>query len=377
MAQDAYQKLRKHLDDLPAGFPATDSGVEIRILQRLFTPEEAELALKVSLIPEQAPVIARRARLTVDQAASRLDEMAAKGLIFRYERKGAAYYMAAQFAIGIWEYHVNDLDPQLIADVDEYIPHLVNPEAWKRAPQLRTIPVGRSIDASITTMPYERAEELVREQKHLLVAPCICRKEHQMVDKGCEKPLEACLVFGPGVQYYENNGLGRRIDVAECLEILKKADKAGLVLQPSNSQKIVNICCCCGCCCRVLQNVKKADKPAEVAASPFVARFEAAKCDGCGVCLARCQMDAFTLPVKKEPATYDPDRCIGCGLCVATCPSGALTLERKPEQLAPQPPANHMRAMIQTGRARGKLGPAAMAMMALRSKVDRLLAAKK
>jgi len=39
---DVYARLREHLDELPAGFPATETGVELRILHRLFTPEEAD-----------------------------------------------------------------------------------------------------------------------------------------------------------------------------------------------------------------------------------------------------------------------------------------------------------------------------------------------
>jgi electron transport complex protein RnfB len=42
---DVYKKLAKHLDNLPAGYPSTESGVELRILKRLFTPEEAEIAM--------------------------------------------------------------------------------------------------------------------------------------------------------------------------------------------------------------------------------------------------------------------------------------------------------------------------------------------
>ena len=45
MDQDIYQRLAQHLDNLPGGFPPTESGVELRILRRLFTPEEAELDL--------------------------------------------------------------------------------------------------------------------------------------------------------------------------------------------------------------------------------------------------------------------------------------------------------------------------------------------
>jgi electron transport complex protein RnfB len=373
MAQDVFQKLRSHLDNLPGGYPTTDSGVELRILRRLFAPEEARLATKLTVIPEPGAVVARRAKLPVGEATRLLDDMARKGLIFRYEYKGDVMYMAAQYVIGIWEYHVNDLDPELIKDMNEYIPHLFKPEVWKEAPQLRTIPVGRSITPEHEVMPYEAAEELVRGQKKILVAPCICRREHQMVGEGCDKPLESCLVFGAGVDYYEANGLGRRIDVEEAVAILKQADKKGLVLQPTNSKKIMNMCCCCGCCCQVLRTIKRYPKPADIVSSPFIAKAEPESCKGCGVCVERCQMEALSLD-EDEKVVLDLDRCIGCGLCVSTCPTKSLTLERKPEADQPEVPRNSMEAMLNTARARGKLSSAKLAVMSLKSKVDRLLA---
>ena len=39
-----YIKLQRHLDKQPVGFPATRSGVEIKILKHIFTPKEAEIA---------------------------------------------------------------------------------------------------------------------------------------------------------------------------------------------------------------------------------------------------------------------------------------------------------------------------------------------
>lgn len=44
MRADIHNRLARHFDRLPGGFPSTDSGVEIRILRRLFSPEQAELA---------------------------------------------------------------------------------------------------------------------------------------------------------------------------------------------------------------------------------------------------------------------------------------------------------------------------------------------
>ncbi len=372
MPMDAYQKLARHLDSLPGGYPPTKSGVEQRILRRLFNQDEALLAVKVTLIPEQAKVIARRAAITPDEAGRRLDDMARKGLIFRYQHQGAAYYMAAQYVIGIWEYHVNDLDPELIADMNEYIPTLFDMKAWQAAPQLRTIPVGRSLNAEHQVMDYERAEEIVKRQKKLLVAPCICRREHKLKGQGCDKPEETCLVFGMGVDYYENNGLGRRIDVDQALAILKKADKAGLVLQPSNSQKVINICCCCGDCCHVLKSMKRHPRPADLVASPFIVRLEADKCTGCGVCVKRCQMEA--LGMEGDKAVLAAHRCIGCGLCVGTCPGKALALARKPPERQPRVPKNVVEGALRLGRARGKIKPHTLALAALKSKLDRLLA---
>lgn len=91
---DIYKKLAKHLDDMPGGFPATESGVELRILRRLFTPEEAELALALTLFPEEPARVAKRIHLPEEETARRLEEMAKKGLIYRIQpRDGPPRYL--------------------------------------------------------------------------------------------------------------------------------------------------------------------------------------------------------------------------------------------------------------------------------------------
>lgn len=49
---NAYKRLAERLDCLPNGFPPTDDGTELKLLARLFTPEEAELASQLRLILE-------------------------------------------------------------------------------------------------------------------------------------------------------------------------------------------------------------------------------------------------------------------------------------------------------------------------------------
>jgi len=337
---DIYERLKEHMDRLPGGFPATETGVELRILKRLFSPEEAELAQHLTMKLETAAAIAERAGISEDKAIVKLKDMVRKGLLFNIETVGRTpTYMAAQFVIGIWEYHVNDLDEGFVKDMEEYIPALAK-EAFDSVPQLRTIPVGKSIDAGLKVLPYERAEELVKKQKKFLVAPCICRREHQLKGAGCNKLVDACLVFGWGADYYERNGLGRVITLEDTLEIIRKAEEEGLVLQPSNAQEIVNICCCCGDCCQVLMHLKRHPYPAAMVSSPFIAKVDTETCIGCETCLERCQMEA--LSVVDEHAVLNEDRCIGCGLCVSTCPSGALTLKRKPQKTQPEIPKNQM-----------------------------------
>jgi electron transport complex protein RnfB len=368
MTRDLYRQLAEHLDNMPGGFPATESGVELRILRRLFTPEEAELALHLTVLPEEPARVARRLRLPEEETARRLEDMAKKGLIYRVQSKdGLLKYMAWQFVVGIWEFHVNSLDRGLVRDMEQYIPRLLNPKVWQKAPQLRTIPVGQSIPVEHHVMPYEIAEELVRSHKKILVAPCICRRERRIAGEGCAKPEESCLVFGSGADYYLRNGLGRMIDQEEALRILREADKEGLVLQPSNSQRVGSICCCCGCCCGVLRTIKQHPRPADIISSPFRVSYNDETCQGCGTCLDRCQMEALRLDGDK--IIVDLSRCIGCGLCVTTCPTKSLTLVRKPSPEQPEVPETMMESYLRLARVRGKLKPGRTLKLWLQSKL--------
>ncbi len=375
MQSDVYQKLAQHLDNLPAGYPATESGVEIRILQQLFTPEEAHLSLHLTLIAENARVLARRAGMTVDDTKNLLEHMEKKGLLFVVHEEGKEpLYQAAGFVIGIYEFQLNKLNENLAKDFEEYSSSWFNLEHWKKTPQLRTIPVGVSIDVEREILPYEKAEDIIRSAKKIAVAPCICRQEKELLGEGCGKPSEVCLVFEKAADYYIHNGLAREIDIEETLHIIKIANDSGLVLQPGNSAKPMSICACCGCCCGVLLNIKRHPKPASIVSTPFIAELDSATCNGCGVCETRCQMEAINF--DSGFAMLDMDRCIGCGLCISTCPTGALHLRRKPELEQPYVPKNSVDAHIRLGKARGKLKNREIVRMVVKSKFDRLLAIK-
>ena len=304
--------------------------------------------------------------------AEQLESMARKGLIYSiHSSEGEPKYMAIQFAVGIFEFQVGRLDRELAGETSAYL-DTVQPTFWERMPQLRTIPVGESIPVESTVMIYEQAENLIRAQNKIRVNPCICRKQKRLLGEGCDKPLESCLAFGYGADYYERLGVGRTIDQEEALSILAQAEEAGLVLQPSNTQKATFICCCCGDCCEVLAIAKRHPRPAEILVSPFRAVVDEVLCSACGDCEFRCQMDAIA--VDNGYAAVDHGRCIGCGLCVTDCPDEAVTLVRKPDSEQLPVPRNTATQYIGALRSRGMASTGDMVRMGVRSKVDRFLA---
>ena len=301
--------------------------------------------------------------------------MIKKGLIFSiYRESKPPLYMALQFIVGFWEFQVNKLERELVQEFEEYLPFYSDYSIGWKMPQLRTIPVGKSISTQTEVMLYERAEELVRAQKTFAVSNCICRQEHHILGNGCDKPEESCMSFGMAAEIVVRTGRGRAISQEEALAILNRAEEAGLVLQPANAKKAVFICTCCGCCCGILRNLKRYPKPASLVSSPFVASLNSDTCKGCGTCVNRCQMEAIYLADKQ--AVLDVNRCIGCGLCVSTCPTNSLSLVRKPKAKQPYVPKNIIETNIKLGKARGKLNLGKMVGMQVKSKLDRLLAPK-
>jgi ferredoxin len=325
-----YRRLQQHLDQMPVGFPAAPSGVEIRILQRLFTPEEAEIALELSAIPEPPATIHRRfgSRIALGELRRRLEQMAAKGIILSLPIAGDTRFGKMIFAIGIYERQLKTLTPELERDSRQYFD-----EAFGRAfhtgktTQLRIVPVNRqiAIDHGVTTYDSIRA--------HIEASPgpfgtltCICRHGHDLLYEPCRqtKLRDNCLMIGPAARWAVESGTGQAVTRAQMLDLLDQADRDGLVLQPENTKAPMFVCCCCGCCCGVLRSAKRLPQPAGFFSSNFYAVADAETCESCGVCQTRCQMEAITSPEGK--AVVDRSRCIGCALCLSTCPSGALRL---------------------------------------------------
>jgi ferredoxin len=331
---DPYTKLRKFLDRLPLGFPKTSSGIEIDILKALFSEEEAEIATFLNPIPLTVKQIARKHDIDKKYLKKKLYSMSKKGLIFRIRRDGQIYYNTAPFMIGLYEYSVKKIDKNLAKLFNQYYNEAYMEELGASGvPGFKVIPIEENIDSTTTLYPYHRLKESIKEARVISVTDCICRKETRLLGEGCDYPLETCLSFGAAAEYYIENGLGRKISAEEAIEIVEKADEAGLVHAGANTTHLSNICNCCPCCCASMKGITKygLDKHRFLNAL-FVSSLNSDLCISCGQCVERCPINAISL---TEYAIIDGERCIGCGLCASVCPENAINMELREDREEP------------------------------------------
>jgi len=329
-----YRILQKHLDKLPVGYPETESGVEIRILQHLFTLEEAEIAINLDLLPTTAEKIHKRIKnsnYSVEDLKEKLDTMADKGAINRHvKRNGLKLFSNALLAIGMFEFQVDKMTKEFYSDFVQYLDEAFRDEVLRtRIPQLRTIPTEGSIAPDLPIMTYDNIRNIISTYKGpIAVANCVCKQGQDMLGNPCHqtKMREICFTFGSSARKFIEEGLGRSIDKEETFQILKQAEKDALVLQPSNTEVPFCLCLCCGCCCEILTSAKPLENPVQYFATNYRAIVDTEICIGCGICENRCQMDAISIIDKKSVIDYE--RCIGCGLCCSSCPQEAMKLEQ-------------------------------------------------
>ncbi len=336
-----YRQLQIQLDKYPIGYPATKSGVEIDILKYFFTPLQARIALCLTLRSIPVSPIHKRFRkrfhreLSKDDMGELLEEMFRKGVIRRSENNGAPRYGIAMLAIGMFEYHVDDLTSELVEMIHKYFDEAFGAEFFRSSlPQLRTSPHLKAIVPEYIVDTYDNMRHFITNTRETIhVANCVCKQGEAIIGKPCRQTdnIEVCLLFGS--TSYGARNRAKKISKKECLQILDLAEEKGMVLQPGNSRRPSCICICCGCCCGVLTTAKKQPRPARFFASNYYARIDMALCRGCGICVQRCPMNAIISDDKNF--RVDLDRCIGCGLCVTRCKPQAASLIKKDKITVP------------------------------------------
>lgn len=347
-----YRALQKHLDRIPPGFPASRTGADIRLLQHIFSPDQARIATCLGSEPrslEQIHEAARPMALSPGQLQEALTAMVKKGGIEVRRINGEKYYANLPLVVGMYELQIHRLTPEFIRDFKDYTAEKPFGISFLSTPssQMRTIPVNKSIVPELKLADYQRVSVLLdRADPPFVILPCICRRKKQIQGQHCKKTqrTETCLAMGHVAQTLMEMGVGREIHREEARDIIRQNQEDGLVLQPANTRQVEFICSCCGCCCSMLGLQKDLPLPLDFWTADFRIRLDKDRCVGCGKCIESCQTLALTPaeppPQKnkeKRPPRLNPVRCIGCGLCVPSCPSKALELNPSGNPVLPPP----------------------------------------
>lgn len=339
---EIYEKLREKLDKAPVGFPKTVSGVEKEILSVLFGEEEAKIAVHMPFIPFTAEQLAEKTGKSLEYIEKVLNEMARKGTVWKGERGGKVVYRLFPVIVGLAEMQFlpgprNEAMQRKIAPLfrkyqkEGFLDELGN----RNYAIMRALPARDTISEKAEILPFEDAVKLVKDRDYHAVGYCACRIMAKLNGEGCRRSLENCLHFGSLAKYMVEHGYARKITADEAIEILRKANREGLVHTTERSQgPISTICNCCSDCCTFFKAVHEAKHPNTIAHSSYVASVDIGKCIACGICMLRCPMKAVRVKIEREPAGINAERCIGCGVCVPTCPVEAIELigrEERPE----------------------------------------------
>jgi H+/Na+-translocating ferredoxin:NAD+ oxidoreductase subunit B len=362
-AETIYHDLQKHLDKQPVGYPATKSGIELRLLKQLFEPEEARLTLLLSYKHsslEQISAHVKEKGLAFGDLESMLDRMMKKGLIGHAEKEGVRYFFTLPLIVGIYEMQLENLTPEFLADFKKYTSNRAFGLEFlgTELPQMRTIPVNSSIEPEHHVATYDQVTDLITQTGGpFVIIECICRKTSRIKGEPCEKTdrRETCMALGDMASNLVRAEMGREISLDEALDIARQNEAEGLVFQPSNTQNAEFLCSCCGCCCGMLGIQKALPRPVDFWATNFQAAVDAEACSGCELCVERCQVDTVSMDEDQSISVINLNRCIGCGNCVSTCPEEAIQLVKRDKEVAPPESLEELYDIIMANK-KGRLG---------------------
>jgi len=348
LKEDVYIRLAEALDRLPNGFPRTDSGIEIELLKRIFSPEEARVASHLGREHETCKVVAERVGLSTELAKSMLMEMAKRGLVRYATRDGEPWFRLAPWVVGIYEAQLEKIDHEFAHLVEEYFAEGGVEGIMKPLPSLHRVIPAQSAVKSEWILPYDDVKAILQAMKTFNLRDCICRVQQDHIGRRCNFPVRTCLNFSSRERPPRQGDISKE----EALALLDEFERIGLVHTVSNVVRgVYYVCNCCGCCCGVLRGITDFGIENSVAHANYYSVIDANECIGCGVCERRCQVKAISM--KDGVAVVDHPHCIGCGLCVTGCPTHAARLQRKPENEIVHPPMDFETWELERLRNRG------------------------
>jgi len=343
MAEKVYHDLCEILAKRGGRYPGKDIPEFYALVEELFTPKEAAVYNAIPKGFHPAEAVAREMGKEVNEVRRILEGMANKGLCTAGSMGGATFYSAPVFVPGIFEFQFmrgtkTERDKKLARLIRTYKATL---DAGQGAVKItypinRVIPVNQKIQTGNTIRTYQQVASYIEKYQPLAVSTCFCRHEAKLIDEkdDCGKPDEVCMQFGMGAQFVIDRKMGRQISKEEAMEVLNKAEEAGLVHATINRQEIDFLCNCCGCHCIILKTALAQPKPGLSLNSGFKPRHDHDLRTSCGTCIDRCPTQALSMDNEDKPE-LNLDRCIGCGACATGCAFDAVTLVERASILAP------------------------------------------
>jgi ferredoxin len=368
--KSGYTELVDRLNRFPQGAPPSET--LYKILSILFSEREASVVALLPIKPFTASKASKILKLDLAETRKILDELASRAILVDVEHDGETTYILPPPMAGFFEFSMmrlrGDIDQKVLGELfyqymnveEEFIRALFTNGETQLGRTFVHEPVLSS-DNALHVLDYERASEVIRTATHRGIGVCYCRHKMQHVDRNCDAPMDICMTFNTSAQALTRHGYAREVDVSEGLELLQQAYEHNLVQFGENVREGVNfICNCCGCCCEAMIAARNFGMLNPVHTSNFLPVVDDAACNGCGVCVAACPVEAMSLVSandarnpKARRAKVDEDLCLGCGVCVRTCSRKNLSLRSRPERIIT--PLNSVHRTVMMAIERGDL----------------------
>ena len=235
---DAYRRLAETLDKIPNGFTHTQDGTHLRVLEWIFTPEEANLAGRMKLSGETVEDMALRLKIPIEGLVARLEKMVKKGQIQAWNARKGRKYGLIPFIVGIYENQVKRMDPEFAQLSEDYLRKSAGGGVFSAEPPImRVVPVNRAMKAELEIYPYESAEEIIKKSKSWGVRECICKHQKGLLGEPCKYQKTVCIALWPNKENaFDNDELTKAVSMEEALRILREAEDAGLIHCSMNIQ---------------------------------------------------------------------------------------------------------------------------------------------